>query len=83
MFFLASHADVLRGSCGAGTRGEPLRTSAWEAMFFPVKVPIEFNLIQQTKTYKLQMSTDKTMSIHKSTKFIFISNVVTWTLNYI
>ena len=43
MFFLASHADVLRGSRGAGTRGEPLRTSAWEAMFFPVKVPIEFN----------------------------------------
>ena len=34
---LASHADVLRGSSrvpaprGAGTRDEPLRTSAWEA----------------------------------------------------
>ena len=28
---------------GAGTRDEPLRTSAWEAMFFPVKVPGEFN----------------------------------------
>ena len=36
---LASHADVLRGSSrvpapvrGAGTRDEPLRTSAWEAI---------------------------------------------------
>ena len=35
---IASHADVLRGSSrvpvlliGAGTRDEPLRTSAWEA----------------------------------------------------
>ena len=27
---VASHAEVLRGS--AGTRDEPLRTSAWEAM---------------------------------------------------
>ena len=34
---LASHADVLRVRhafliCGAGTRDEPLRTSAWEAI---------------------------------------------------
>ena len=35
---VASHADVLRGSSrvpaprGAGTRDEPLRMSAWEAM---------------------------------------------------
>ena len=31
---VASHADVLSGSVrvpGAGTRDEPLRTSAWEA----------------------------------------------------
>ena len=34
--FLASHADVLRSSSrvGAGTRNEPLRTSAWEAKPF-------------------------------------------------
>ena len=36
---VASHADVLRGASsvpaprGAGTRDEPLRTFAWEAMF--------------------------------------------------
>ena len=32
--WLASHPDVLRGSSrvrGAGTRDEPLRSSAWEA----------------------------------------------------
>ena len=40
-FLLASHADVLRGSSrvpaprGAGTRDEPIRTSAWEARFLP------------------------------------------------
>ena len=36
MFIVASHADVVRGSSrvsGAGTRDEPLRTSAWEATF--------------------------------------------------
>ena len=39
---LASPADVLRGSSrvraprGAGTRDEPLRTSAWEAIVDPV-----------------------------------------------
>ena len=27
---LASHADVLGGSSRAGTRDEPLRSSAWE-----------------------------------------------------
>ena len=35
---LASHADVLRGSSrvpALGTRDEPLRTSAWEAMGAP------------------------------------------------
>ena len=35
-FVLASHADVLRGSSrvpGAGTRGDPQRTQAWEATF--------------------------------------------------
>ena len=41
MNHLASYADVLRGSSrvpaprGAGTRDEPLRTSAWEAMNHP------------------------------------------------
>ena len=34
-FPLASYADFLRGSCGAGTRDEPLRTSAWEATRVP------------------------------------------------
>ena len=38
-FFPLKSADVR----GAGTRDEPLRTSAWEAMFFSVKVPGEFN----------------------------------------
>ena len=39
VYFLASHAEVLRGSSrvpvsGAGTRDEPLRTSSWEAIYF-------------------------------------------------
>ena len=33
VFFVASHADVLRGSSRVGS-DEPLRMSAWEAIFF-------------------------------------------------
>ena len=46
-FCLASHADVLRGSsrvpAGAGTRDEPLRTSAWEASFCRVDSETAFD----------------------------------------
>ena len=38
LLLLDSHADVLRGSSrvrGTGTRDEPLRTSAWEAILLP------------------------------------------------
>ena len=48
--FIASQADVLKGSSripvpltvviGTGTRGEPLRTSAWEARIFTVAMII-------------------------------------------
>ena len=40
--YIASHADVLRGSSlvpaprGAGTHDEPLRTSAWEVTLYSV-----------------------------------------------
>ena len=44
-------------------RDEPLRTSAWEAMFSHWRSQGNLTLIQRTKTYKLQMSTYKTMSI--------------------
>ena len=39
--WLASHPDVLRGSSrvrGAGTRDEPLRSSAWEANNRPIRL---------------------------------------------
>ena len=39
--WLASHPDVLRGSSrvrGAGTRDEPLRSSAWEANNKPIRL---------------------------------------------
>ena len=33
-------------------RDEPLKTSAWEAMFFPVKVPGEFNFNSTNQNIK-------------------------------
>ena len=58
--FIASHADVLRGSSrvpasrtsadvrGAGTRDEALRTSAWEAISFTNFVSLLLNYFRST-----------------------------------
>ena len=63
MFFLASHADVLRGSSRVPAWRTPKNVCV-RGYVFPSEGPMgRLTLIQQTKTYKLQMSTDKTMSI--------------------
>ena len=55
LVILASHADVLRGSSRvpapisrAGTRDEPLRTSAWEAIVIlaPPCFPVLLHIVQ-------------------------------------
>ena len=63
---LASPADVLRGSSdvraprGAGTRDEPLRTSAWEATVDPVNGMPEENprRCQSVKSASLEIRYD-------------------------